>query len=113
MYDPAHRKIQVNTAIENFKKNMIDYNNRFNLNNAPAKVCQIICDIRHQGRAKNDEIALALNTNGNWDKAYSNLLGINYFQYKTRIDTVKNTIANPLSQGMFDKVYDSEQNSFH
>jgi hypothetical protein len=113
MYDPEHRKVQVETAIENFKKNMIDYNLRFNLSNAPAKVCQIICDIRHQGRGKNDEIALALNTNGNWDKAYSNLLGINYFKYRSRIDTIRNTITNLTSQEVFNKVYDSSSNSFH
>lgn len=111
--DPAHIQIQVDTAIEHFRKNMIDYNRRFNLNNAPAKVCQLICDIRHQGRGKNDEIASAINTNGNWDRAFSNLTMINYHRYKSRIDTVKNTISGLISQGIFDKRYDSSQNSFY
>ena len=55
--DPAHIKLQVDTAIDNYKNNLIEYSRRFNLNNAPDKVCQAICDIRHQGRGKNDEIA--------------------------------------------------------
>jgi len=112
MNDPAHRKVQVDTAIDHYKRNMAEYDRRFNLNNAPAKVCQLICDIRHQGRGNNDMIALALNTGGNWDRAYLNLLNIGYVNYKTRIDTVKNTISNLLSQGVFNRVYDSSGNSF-
>lgn len=112
MNDQAHRRVQVDTAIDHFKEKMIEYSKRFNLNNAPAKVCQIICDIRHQGRGSNDMIALALNTGGNWEKAFQNLLTIGYVNYKTRIDTVKNTINNLYLQGVFDSVYDNAQNSF-
>jgi hypothetical protein len=110
--DPLHIKVQVDTTIDAWKNNMIQYNRRFNLNGVPAKVCQLICDIRHQGRGKNDEIASALNTEGNWDKAFANLLLIGYHRFKSRIDTVKSTINNFLSEGVFDKIYDSSLNSF-
>lgn len=112
MNDPEHRKIQVDTAIDHFKRNMSEYNRRFNLNNAPAKVCQLICDIRHQGRGSNDMIALAMNTGGNWDKAYGNLSLIGYNIYKNRIDTVKNTISGLIGQGLFNRTYRSMDNLF-
>ena len=66
--DPAHRKLQVETAITHFKKNMSACHQRFGLDNAPAKICQMICDIRHQGRGKNDRIANAIATDGDYEK---------------------------------------------
>jgi hypothetical protein len=110
--DAAHRRIQVETAIDHFKDNMIEYDQRFNLDGVPAKVCQLICDIRHQGRAKNDRIANALNTGGDFDKAYNNLLTIGDTNYKERIDTVKKTIRNMEAAGQFSKKYKRNGNTF-
>jgi hypothetical protein len=110
--DAEHRKIQVETAIDHFKNNMKDYDKRFGLNNVPAKVCQVICDIRHQGRGTNDRIALALNTNGDYDKAFRNLLSIGEVNYSTRINTVKSTINDLINKGLFNKKYDSATNNF-
>jgi hypothetical protein len=112
MNDPAHRKAQVDTAIDNFKRNMIGYNTRFNLNGATAKVCQLICDIRHQGRGDNDMIAMALNTGGNWESAYTNLAKIGYVTYKNRIDTVRKVISDLENQSKFQYTYRSADNSF-
>jgi hypothetical protein len=110
--DPAHRKVQIETAIQHFKNNMIEYNKRFGLNGVPAKVCQVICDIRHQGRAKNDRIAAALNTNGNYNLAFTNLCSIGAANYRQRVTTVRNTINSMLTTGIFNKKYDSATNSF-
>ncbi|MDP1728454.1 MAG: hypothetical protein Q8M15_16840 [Bacteroidota bacterium] len=110
--DPLHKQIQVNSAIELYKKNMIVYDRRFNLDNTPAKVCQVICDIRHQGRGTNDRIAAAINTNGDYDKAYQNLLLIGDTNYSERIKTVKNTIDKLFTQGIFNKKYSRANNSF-
>ena len=112
IHDPAHKRIQVETAIELMKKNMIEYNNRFGLDNVPAKVCQLICDIRHQGRGKNDRIANALNTGGDFEKAYNNLCTIGAANYQTRIDTVRKTIKTLENAGLFNKKYNSANNSF-
>lgn len=112
VHDPAHKRIQVETAIELMKKNMIEYNNRFGLDNVPAKVCQLICDIRHQGRGKNDRIANALNTGGDFEKAYNNLCTIGAANYQTRIDTVRKTIKALENAGLFNKKYNSANNSF-
>jgi len=110
--DAAHRKVQVETAIQHFKNNMVEYDKRFNLNGVPAKVCQMICDIRHQGRGMNDRIANALNTNGNYDIAFTNLCSIGSANYSQRITTVRNTINSLLKDGIFNKKYDSASNSF-
>jgi hypothetical protein len=91
---------------------MIEYNRRFNLNNAPAKVCAFICDIRHQGRGINDRIAGALNTNGDWERAYSNLQTIGNVNYAERIRTVKSTIKALLATGVFQKKYQGGENKF-
>jgi len=107
-----HRRTQVETAIQHFKNNMVQYHNRFNLDGVPAKVCQVICDIRHQGRARNDRIANALNTNGNYERAFSNLCSIGEVNYAVRIKTLRNTIQGLLNSGIFNKKYDSATNSF-
>ena len=111
-YDAVHRNIQVETAIEGYKKNMIGYYKRYNLNGVPAKVCQMICDIRHQGRAKNDAIINALNTNGNYELAFNNLCTLGAPAFDERITTVKNTINSLLANGIFNKKYDGASNSF-
>ncbi|MBF4469911.1 hypothetical protein [Flavobacterium sp. HJJ] len=110
--DSKHREIQVGTAIEMYKENMKSYHSRYGLNNAPANVCQMICDIRHQGRAKSDRIALALNTNGNYDKAFSNLCQIGNTNYQTRINTVRSTIKKLTDLGKFSMKYDSVSGEF-
>jgi hypothetical protein len=110
--DAAHRKIQVDTAIQHFKNNMVEYDKRFGLHGVPAKVCLMICDIRHQGRGLNDRIANALNTSGNYDLAFTNLCSIGAANYSQRITTVRSTINSLLTAGIFNKKYDKATNSF-
>jgi len=78
----------------------------------PAKVCQMICDIRHQGRGTNDRIANALNTGGDFEKAFNNLCTIGEANYKPRIDTVKKTIKTLEQAGIFNKRYERARNTF-
>jgi hypothetical protein len=110
--DPDHRRLQVETAIAHFQGKIADYDQRFGLNDAPAKVCQLICDIRHQGRGTNDRIAAALNTAGDYEKAYLNLLTIGNANYSERIKTVNTTIKKLLDEGMFLKKYSSQEKEF-
>ncbi len=112
MNDPEHVKIQVDTAIEHFKDNMKSYHRRFNLQGVPDYVCQVICDIRHQGRSNNDQIALALQTGGDYKKAYANLLSLGSEVYPTRVATIKKVIDAFIKNGTFGKKYDSAGNSF-
>jgi hypothetical protein len=110
--DAAHRQVQVTTAIEGYKNNMIAYNKRYNLDGSPAKVCQMVCDIRHQGRASSDLIIKALNTQGNHDLSFTNLCSLGTASYGPRIETVRNSINSLLATGIFNKKYDSTSNSF-
>jgi hypothetical protein len=110
--DANHRETQVATAIDMYKENMKSYHKRYGLNNVPANVCQMICDIRHQGRAKSDRIALALNTNGDYDKAFSNLCTIGNTNYQTRINTVRSTIKKLTDLGKFSMKYDASSGEF-
>jgi len=110
--DSSNRRVQVETAIDHFKSNMIEYDHRFGLDEVPAKVCQMICDIRHQGRGKNDRIANALNTGGDFEKAFNNLCTIGDANYKPRIDTVRKTIKTLEAAGLFSKKYKRAGNTF-
>lgn len=110
--DPAHRRLQVETAIDHFRDNLVEYDARFDLDKAPAAVCQLICDIRHQGRGTNDRIANALNTSGNWDKAFANLCTIGAVNYQTRINTVKAAINGYQKEGVFNKKYNRAKKAF-
>jgi hypothetical protein len=110
--DAKHRRIQVETAIEHFKNNMKHYAVSYNLNGYPDKVCLVICDILHQGRAKSRHIIEAINTNGNFEKAYNNLLQLGKEQYPERVRTVQTNIANLVTQGIFGKTYKQSTNEF-
>jgi hypothetical protein len=112
MNDAKHRRIQVETAIEHFKNNMKHYAITFNLDGFPDKVCLVICDILHQGRAKNRHIIEAINTNGNFEKAYNNLLQLGKEKYPERVRTVQTTITNLITQGVFGKTYKQATNEF-
>ena len=110
--DSQNRLTQVRLAIDFFRANMPRYHHRLDLNQAPAKVCAVVCDILHQGRGTFDRIAAALNTNGNWNQAYLNLLRIGETNYAERISVVKRKINEALSVGVFMKTYDAGSNTF-
>lgn len=109
--DAAHRALQVDTAIEFFKENMREYASIYNLDGYPDKICQVICDIRHQGRAKSQHIINALNTS-NLNTAYTRLLQLGQDAYPERINTIRSVINNLVTQGIFNKVYRAATNDF-
>ena len=110
--DPQHRKLQVQVAIDHFKENMKDYAESYNLDGFPAKICQVICDIRHQGRAKSSHIIAALNTNGNHELAYNKLLELGQPRYASRIATIRAVIKKLTDAGLFNKKYKKSTNDF-
>lgn len=103
--DAKHRQIQVKVAVEIFKENMKRYAHSYNLDGYPAKVCQVVCDIHHQGRAKSQQIINALNTNGNFEQAYTKLLQLGQPLYASRINTIRAVIKNLIDTGKFGKKY--------
>ena len=113
MNDPEHRKLQVSVAVEHMKDAMSNYSKRYGLDGVPDGVCLIICDIRHQGRAKSSQIISALNTNGDWRKAGLNLLELGKEHYPQRISTLKKSIQSYLDAGIFGKKkYDEASGDF-
>lgn len=110
--DVNHREKQVAPAIELYKENIKSYHNRYGLDRVPANACQLICDIRHQGRAKSDRIAHTLNTNRNYDKAFANLCTIGNTNYQSRINTVRNTIKKITDLGKFSMKYNANTGEF-
>lgn len=113
MNDPEHRKLQVGVAVEHMKEAMANYSKRYSLNNVPDGVCLVICDIRHQGRAKSSQIISALNTNGDWRKAGLNLLELGKEHYPQRIKILQKSIGKYLDEGIFGKKkYDEASGDF-
>ncbi|MFT3796630.1 hypothetical protein [Flavobacterium sp.] len=111
-HDIEHRKIQASDSINLYKNNLVKYHNRLGLDGYPAKVCLMVCDILHQGRGKFDRIANALDTNGNHEKAFTNLCSIGEVNYADRISSLKKSIKALETNGIFNKKYQAATHSF-
>lgn len=108
-----HRDIQVECGIAHFKKAMQKYAIWYPLDGVPDKVCLVIADIHHQGRAKVSAVKVALDTNGDYKTAYQNLLEIGQISYSERIKTLKKAIADLEKAGILGtKVYSKIQKDF-
>jgi hypothetical protein len=111
--DPANRELQVNCAVELFKKNMKQYNIRYNLNGWPDYICQAICDIHHQGRAKASHITSILTATTNRQTIYTNLLNVGGNVYAERIRTLKAAHKQLMDAGKLGKkVYNTAAGDF-
>ncbi|MFN7934572.1 MAG: hypothetical protein U0R19_14670 [Bryobacteraceae bacterium] len=96
----SHRAIQVETGIEHFKVAMESYARRYSLTGRLDKVCLVVADIRHQGRGSSVDILAALNTGGDDEKAYKNLLQIGSPVYQSRIDTIDREVKKLVTAGI-------------
>ena len=110
--DAAHRDLQVQTAVDFFQANIRDHAQSYNLHGFPDRVCAMICDIRHQGRAKSSHIITAINTNGNFDKAYENLSKLGQSAHGPRIQKVRAVIRDLINRQIFGRTYDINVNDF-
>jgi len=93
--DPAHRRAQVEQAVEQMKKKMVDYCARYGLDGVADKICLVVADVRHQGRAKSNAIIDALHS-GN---AFENLLRLGGTAYKERISALRAEIGVMEQEG--------------
>ncbi len=113
MNDPEHRKLQVRIAVAHIKASLANYSRRYGLNGVPDAVCLLICDIRHQGRAKSSQIIDALNTGGDYRKASFNLLDLGKEHYPERIKTLKRVMQKYVDDGILArKKYDEATGDF-
>lgn len=95
--DPLHRQVQVDLAVAHFRERMREYAQRYTLDGKPDRVCLVVADIRHQGRAKSAEILAALQTND----PLKSLLGVGQQQYPERVATLKREIDKLTTEGVF------------
>ena len=95
-----HREIQVEVGIAHFQAAMQSYARRYSLTGRLDKVCLVVADIRHQGRGSSQDILAALNTSGDDEKAYKNLLQIGQPVYKNRIDTIDKEVTKLVNAGI-------------
>lgn len=93
--DPEHRDVQIAVGVSLFKAKMARYATVYGLDGVEDTVCLLVCDIRHQGRAKSPAIALAL---ASTDPKRS-LLSIGEERYPERIATLRREIARLEADG--------------
>ncbi|GJH30176.1 hypothetical protein [Caballeronia novacaledonica] len=93
--DAAHRALQIDVGIDNFKKAMSGYASHYKLDGADDIVCLLVADIRHQGRAHDAEIFNALKAA---DPA-SELVKLGEPRYHERLLTIKKEIKRLKDEG--------------
>jgi hypothetical protein len=107
--DPLHRQVQVDVGIANFKAKMASYAAQYKLNGVEDTICLVVADIRHQGRAKSVEIAMALSS----PNPLSALLKLGEPKYHERLLTLKREIDKLRADGTFgNRHYDLASKDF-
>ncbi len=102
----AARQLQAKHMVSTFQRLMRESDNRLGLNGRSAAICCVICDIRHQGRAKYTAMQNALQSN----KPLETLLSLGSISYPDRIKTLKSALAG---MGSFTgKVWNSTARDF-
>jgi len=108
-----HRDIQVELGISHFKDAVQKYATWYPLDGVPDKVCLVIADIHHQGRAKIRVVKEALDTDGDYHAAYENLIKIGQDVYLERIKTLRKAIYELETAGILGtKVYSKSRQDF-
>jgi hypothetical protein len=82
------RDAQVAQMVATFRRLMIESDSRLGLDGRTADLCCVVCDIRHQGRARFSDMLSALNS-GN---PLSALLDIGRTRFPERIKTLSNAL---------------------
>lgn len=108
--DPAHRDLQVTTGIAHFKDKMPVYVRRYPmLDGADPRLCTVVADIHHQGRAKISTVLMALQSSD----PLTALLKIGEEQYPERISTLRKEIKALTAAGVYGNLkYDKARNDF-
>ena len=113
---PENRRLQVDVSVEEFRRILKDRAATYSLNGKPDRVCLVIADIHHQGRGGRTTVAkiqTALDTNGDMERAYRNLLTIGQANFEGRIATLKNKVAALKAAGILGvKKYNTSTNDF-
>lgn len=111
------RDAQVRVGVETFKRILRTHADAFDLDGRMDKVCLVIADIYHHGRGKpnrEQKIRTALDTNGDAEAAYENLLKIGSPRWdEPRLNPLRAVIRTMVQQGKLAKMkYNKAANDF-
>lgn len=95
--DALNRQMQIEVGISHFRRNMAQYAARYALDGAPAAICLVVADIRHQGRAKSAAIVSALASH----KPLDALLDLGAALYPERLKVLRREIKALTTDGTF------------
>jgi hypothetical protein len=87
---PQARELQALHMVNTFRRLMAEADRRLGLDGRSADICCVICDIRHQGRAKFSAMQAALNSSN----PLASLLQLGSISYPERIRTLKRALNN-------------------
>lgn len=93
--DPLHRQVQVDVGLAHIRAKMRRLAQRYNLDGAEDRICLLVADISHQGRAKAPVIVTALAS----ADPFAALLRIGEDSYGERIATLRREIKTLVAEG--------------
>ena len=96
------RALQADEAVTTAKRIMKVSGKRYALDGMIDKICIVIMDIRHQGRAGSQSIINALQAGNSEETKFNNPLGIGANQYQDRIKTLKTQIQKLVTSGVLE-----------
>ena len=101
--DPALRDLNVDFAVRQQRRKLAYYATRLPLDGVVDKLCLVVLDVLHQGRASFTALKAALAA----DDPFDSLLGLGASTYRDRIATLRGGIRSLEEQGRVGrKVYD-------
>jgi hypothetical protein len=103
----APRELQAGHMVETFLRLMKEADQRLGLDGRSADICCVICDIRHQGRAKYTAIQAALASGA----PYAELLKLGSISYPGRLKTLRQAIDS-YGPAFRNRVWDRASGSF-
>lgn len=107
--DPAHREAQVAFAVEDLRARLRLYARRYGLDGVSDAICLVVCDIRHQGRARSTEIVRALQSGD----ALASLLRLGAADHPARLAALKAALEAAQSAGRLGRRrYDAAAGAF-
>jgi hypothetical protein len=98
--DQALRELQVNEAIVTAKQIMKASGIRYGLDGMIDRVCLVILDIRHHGRAGSQSIIAALQAGATEEQKFNNLIALGSSNYNGRKATLRREIKRLVDAGV-------------
>jgi hypothetical protein len=107
--DATARELQIAFTVRHYRSKLKRHANKLPLNGLVDKLCLVVMDVLHQGRAKYVAIRRALAA----DHPFDALLALKAEQYRNRIATLRAAIRDLEAAGRVGRrVYSADENAF-